>query len=383
MFKILRGGDCYTPDYIGTKDILMAFGKIIKIEDSIPVQGLWDVEEFDCTNKYIFPGIIDQHVHITGGGGEEGPGSRIPELMLSELLKAGISTVVGVLGVDDITRNVANLLAKARSLQLEGATTYIYTGSYGVPTATLTGKSISDMVLIDKVIGIGEIAIADYRSSHPTVQMLKEIAYEAKVGGMISSKAGVVHIHVGEGKDGLGSLFELVEESDFPVEMFVPTHLNRSKNLFEQAKTYAKLGGVIDLTAGEKPGKAVSVPEALEDLIKCGIDMGKVTVSSDGNGSMPAEGNNGSGVGSVAALFNDIKSSIIDKKINISTALKTVTENVAHVLKLYPAKGTVKVGSDADILVTDKRSFAIDSMFIGGNTYIQNGSIIRKGKYES
>ena len=45
------------------------------------------------------------HSHITGGGGEAGPASRCPEARLSELLDAGITTVVGVIGTDTVTRS--------------------------------------------------------------------------------------------------------------------------------------------------------------------------------------------------------------------------------------------------------------------------------------
>ncbi|MCX8130747.1 MAG: beta-aspartyl-peptidase [Clostridia bacterium] len=383
MFKLLKGGDCYIPEFIGKKDILIAGKTICKIEDNIPVDNLWDVEKFDCTGKIVCPGFIDQHLHITGGGGEQGPSSRIPELMLGEIIKAGVSTVVGVLGVDDISRNIAGLLAKARALEIEGVTTYIYTGSYGVPTATLTGRVISDISLIDKVIGVGEIAIADYRASHRSLEMLKGLAYEAKVGGLLGAKAGVMHMHVGDGKEGLKELFLLVEESDFPIDMFVPTHLNRNKALFEQSINYAEAGGNIDLTAGEASGQGLSVPEALEILVRKGINMDKVTVSSDGNGSIPGDGTSGSGVGKVVQLFNDIKTSITDKKIEITQALKTVTSNVAKVLKLYPQKGILQAGSDADILVLDKSSLNIDLMLGNGDLCVKDGKVIKRGKYEN
>ena len=183
-----------------------------------------------------------------------GPVSRIPEIMFSEIIEAGITTVVGVLGFDSITRNIAGLLAKARALEAEGLTTYIYTGSYGSPTETLTGRVLTDIVLLDKVIGVGEVAIADYRSNHPSLEDLRTLASEANAGGMLGGKAGVMHIHLGDGKEGLDSLFRLLNESDFPIEMFVPTHINRNPALFEQGMELWRRGGNIDLTAGETAG---------------------------------------------------------------------------------------------------------------------------------
>ena len=381
MFKLLKNGICYGPEYLGNKDILIALNKIYKIDENISVDKLIDLEIIDCKDKIVCPGFIDQHLHITGGGGEEGFVSRIPEIKLSDILVAGITTVVGVLGFDSITRNIEGVLAKARALEAEGLNTYIYTGSYGIPTATITGKVLKDITLIDKIIGVGEIAISDHRSSHPTIDMLKEISYEARAGGLLSNKAGIVHIHVGDGKNGLQPLIELIDRSDYPVDMFVPTHLNRNKSLFYQALEFAKGGGNIDLTAGQSSQTGYSVPDAMELLLKEKVSIDRITISSDGNGSIPSTGT-GSSVGKVSQLFEDIRECIMDRKIDLSLVLKTVSENVAKRIKVFPKKGTLAEGSDGDILVIDKHDFSINTVFIGGEKFIDNGSIVRKGLYE-
>jgi beta-aspartyl-dipeptidase (metallo-type) len=378
MFTLLKSGDCYVPESIGKKDILIAFNKVYRVEDEISKEKLWDTKVIDCTNKMIIPGLIDQHVHIIGGGGEEGPVSRIPEIQLSEIVNAGVTTVVGVLGLDSITRNISNLLAKANALQIEGITSYIYTGSYSVPTSTLTGKVVNDISLIDKVIGVGEIALSDYRSSHPSLQMLKELASEARKGGLIGGKAGIVHIHVGDGKEGIKPLFRLIQESDFPIDMFIPTHINRNKKLFEQGMEFLDMGGFIDITAGESSENGYSLPDAIEKLIRNNKNLDNVTVSSDGNGS-----NMGNGICKMSQLFNDMRDCIIEKKIDMTSVLKTATVNVAKFLKIYPEKGTIKVGSDADILVLDKETLNIDTVIIGGEVFMKDGKIIRKGEFES
>lgn len=376
MFTLLKNGYCFSPDYMGKKDILIVYDKIAAIADEIPPDKYGEVEVIDCRQCLVCPGIIDQHVHITGGGGEQGPVSRIPEIMFSEIIEAGITTVVGVLGFDSITRNIAGLLAKARALEAEGLTTYIYTGSYGSPTETLTGRVLTDIVLLDKVIGVGEVAIADYRSNHPSLEDLRTLASEANAGGMLGGKAGVMHIHLGDGKEGLDSLFRLLNESDFPIEMFVPTHINRNPALFEQGMELWRRGGNIDLTAGETAG--YSIGEAFTRLWENNIDLNRVTVSSDGNGSS----DNDAGINSINQLFKDLVSCVLDKKMDFADIIRPVTINPAKVLKLYPQKGCLLPGSEADILVLKQKDLTIHRLIVKGQVAVKGRQAVIKGKFE-
>jgi len=376
VFKILKGGRVFAPDALGCKDILVVNGTIGGIRDEIAAEHLWDTEVIDCRDCYVFPGIVDQHVHITGGGGEQGPISRIPEVMFSTVVEAGVTTVVGVLGFDSISRGIATLISKARGLEAEGITTFIYTGSYGSPTETLTGRVLTDIALLDKVVGVGEIAIADYRSNHPTLEDLHILASEANAGGMLGGKAGVLHLHVGDGKEGLQSLFRLIDESDFPLEIFVPTHINRNSHLFEQGIELLQRGGQIDLTAGETQG--YPVPKALHMLVDRGLNMDKVTVSSDGNGSAP----NNSGAARLDELWKDLKTAILDIHLDITTVIKTATLNPARLLKLYPRKGTLQAGADADILVCRQDDMSIYRLLAKGEVVVSEGKAVRKGRFE-
>ncbi len=374
MFKLLKNAECYSPEYQGRKDILLAFDKIVEISSVITADKLYHVEIIDCKDKIACPGFIDQHVHISGGGGEEGPKSIIGPIGVNELISSGVTTVVGLLGADSISKSMEGLLMKARSLESEGMTTFIYSGHYGIPTSTITGRIMSDVALIDKVIGAGEIAISDYRSSNPSQHELMKLAYEVLTGGMLGKKAGVMHLHVGNGKEGLGPLLELVEESDYPAAMFVPTHLNRNKALFRQAVQYRASGGNIDLTAGEYTEAGIPVPECLKQLLDSGTGLDRVTVSSDGNGS--GAGVSGKETGKVMALFDDFKTAVHCYKLPLADVLKTVTSNVAGVLKLYPRKGRLAEGSDADIMLLDKLSLTLDMLFVKGRLAVEKGTIL-------
>lgn len=380
MFKLLKNGRCFLPEDAGQKDILIAFDRICRIEENISPDRFPEVEVIDCSDCLVCPGFIDQHVHITGGGGEQGPVSRIPEIMMSELVEAGVTTVVGVLGFDSVSRSIAGLLAKARGLEAEGLTSYIYTGSYGSPTETLTGRVLQDIVLLDKVLGVGEIAISDYRSFHPTLPDLRVLASEANAGGMLGGKAGILHLHVGDGKKGLQPLMQLIDESDFPIEMFVPTHVNRNPQVFSQGLKLLQMGGRVDLTAGETAG--YSIAESLTYLQKKGLGMDRVTLSSDGNGSAPQNSANQSGVGSVAQLLVDIKSSILDSKLDFASVIRLVTINPAQTLKLYPRKGCLKPGSDADLLVFKQDPLNLYRLLARGEVLVEEQKAVKKGKYE-
>ncbi len=377
---LLTGGEVFAPEPMGQNDMLLSPEKILLVRSHIPAVKEYEAEVLDCCGLILCPAFVDQHVHLTGGGGEDGPQSRVPEMTLSELILAGVGTAAGLLGADGVTRSVASLLSKARALELEGMSTAIYTGSYGLPTDTLTGRVLHDIAFVDKVVGAGEVAISDYRSSHPSLQMLRELAWEVKLGGMIGGKAGILHLHVGDSKTGLSPLTDLIEESSFPVSMFVPTHLNRNKKLFEEALRYGKKGGFIDLTAGETDEPGHTVPRAARLLLEGGVKPEQITFSSDAGGSNPQSPD---GRGHANSLHRDAVSCVREKNIPLETVLMMVTKNPAARLKLHPKKGALAPGSDADILMLKKDDLSIVHLILGGKIAIKDGSCLIKGKYES
>ncbi|MGF1863646.1 beta-aspartyl-peptidase, partial [Photobacterium profundum] len=169
MLKLIKNGTILTPKGLIKADILICNDKIIGINSSITTSNLkLPYEELDASNQFVLPGIIDQHVHLIGGGGESGFSSRTPEVQVSKLVKAGITSVLGLLGTDSATRHVESLYAKVKALDEEGISAYMVTGSYRVPSPTITDSVYKDVVFIDKVLGC-KIAIADHRASHLSV----------------------------------------------------------------------------------------------------------------------------------------------------------------------------------------------------------------------
>lgn len=376
MFTLLKNATVYSPDYLGKRDMLFCFDRIVSIDESINAPMLKDVEVIDCSGRIVFPGFIDLHVHIAGGGGEGGFITRTSSADAEDILPNGVTTVVGILGADSTTRNVANLFAKAKQLELQGLSTYIYTGSYQVPIVTLTGSIQSDMVFVDKVIGVGEICLADSRAFQPTFDEISRIAAQTRNGALISGKAGIVHFHIGLGDNGLDYLFRLIRETRIPKAHFLPTHVNRTHKLFDQANCYLQEGGYIDLTAGFIPSKedtdCIATYDAIKKLIDIGADTSRVTMSSDAYGSVPVFDDRGNVISSdtvsTKILFEELRTAIKDLGVDIEKAISIITINPAKILKIEHKKGSLEVGKDADCVICDK-DLNIVNVFAKGKMY--------------
>lgn len=391
FFTCLRHAHVYAPEDLGIVDILMAGEKIAMIGTNLDVPDSIPCEEIDLQGRMVMPGMIDGHVHITGGGGEGGYHTRTPELMLSQITLSGVTTVCGLLGTDGTTRSVINLLTKARALETEGITSYIYTGAYELPTPTLTGSVRKDIVVIDKVIGAGEIAMSDHRSGQPSCDEYRKLAAEVRVGGMISGKGGIINMHLGDGKRGIQYLFDIVADSEIPCTQFLPTHANRNRSLFEQCIKWGKEGGYLDITSGinpNDPGSEICVKpsQAIREALDAGVPLSNITMSSDGGGSMPVFDETGNpigvGVGDEKTMLTELRDMIVEEKIPSTQAISIVTSNVAKALNLSTRKGSLAVGKDADLLVLNQ-DYTLCHVWARGQQMVQNGEAIVKGTFEA
>lgn len=393
MIKIIKNAKVYAPEYMGVQDVLIIGDKIAAVDKDIEVsvnKGL-EITVIDGKGKLLLPGFIDSHVHILGGGGEGSFKTRTPEIKLTDITKGGVTTVVGCLGTDGISRDMVGLLAKARGLEEEGITTYIYTGSYRIPVVTITGEVMKDIITIDKIIGVGEIAISDHRSSQPNIEEFKRLAADARVAGMLSGKAGVLNIHLGDGRRKLNMLFEVLETTEIPITQFIPTHTNRNPYLFEDAIKFAKAGGCIDFTTSSDPvfwegeDAEVKTSRALKRCLEEGVSEDLITFSSDGQGSLPVFNEDkefiGLGVGKVESLYQEIRDCVLDEKIPLEKAIKTITSNPAAILKLKN-KGRIKKGFDGDLVLVDENSLIIDTVIAKGKIMIENKTIKCYGTFE-
>ena len=386
MFTLIRNGHLYTPDERGKADLLMAAGKIVRIANHIDVPKDLDVEVVDADGKLITPGFIDLHVHITGGGGEGGPATRVPEIQLSRITTAGVTTVVGVLGTDDVTRHPESLLAKAQGLEQEGITAFIMTGSYQFPLPTITGSIRKDIALIPHVVGVGEIALSDHRSSQPTFEGFAHLVAEAWVGGMIGNKAGVVQCHMGGGKMGLEYLFRLAEETEIPITQVFPTHITRTPDLLKEAIRFAGMGGLIDVTvSGKKLSFGTKTGNALKQIVTADVPIEQITLSSDSNGSMPVFDEKGAltelAVGEIGNLLEEFHVLVMEQGFPVEDLLKCLTSNPAKRIGIERNKGSLEIGKDADILVFDP-GWTLDKVYCKERLMVSEGKPLVKGTFE-
>jgi len=388
MMILFKKCEVYSPAYLGRKDILTAAGKIILIADEIEAPKGVNVEEISCDGLKAVPGFIDSHVHIAGAGGEGGPATRTPEMQLSMLVEAGVTTVVGCLGTDGMTRSVESVLMKAKGLRAEGVSAYIYTGAYQVPTPTITGDVGKDIAMIDEVIGVGEIALSDHRSSWPNTDELLRLTEHARVGGMLGGKAGIVNIHLGDQHKPFQPLYDVIEKSQnmLKLSQFIPTHCNRNDYTLDDAIEYGQKGGNVDITTSSYPyfpEYEVKPSKSVKMLVDAGVPIERITFTSDACGSLPGFDENGKLIrlemGKPSANFRELMDLVNEEKMPLEEAVKVLTSNPADILKLNH-KGRLEQGKDADIVFINNDE--IYHVIAHGEFMMKDKKVLKKGHYE-
>ncbi len=386
VLRLLLNARLYAPRPLGLRHVLVARGQVVWIGTDRPVlDASLGVEVVDLDNQRLIPGLIDPHVHLTGGGGEAGAHTKVPPLALSKFTRGGVTTIVAVLGTDDATRHPRELVAAVNGLRAEGLSAWSWTAGYHVPPVTITGSVRSDIAMVDCIIG-AKTAISDHRSSQPTREELLRLASEAHVGGLMTGKAGLVHLHVGDGPRGLEPIREALAVSELPPRVFNPTHVNRRRALFDEAIALARAGSHVDVTAfpvaeGED---AWSAEEALVRYLDSGAPAERITISSDGGGCLPTFDADGRvaamDVGSPGALAHTLRRLLADG-VPLERALPAFTSNAARLLR-FARKGQIEVGADADLVVLDSDGGIRDVMAMG-QWMVRGGEVVVRGTFEA
>lgn len=388
---LIRNADVYAPGPLGLRTLLVGGGKVLWMGEGaqlpeLPAALRATCETLDLEGRRLVPGLVDAHVHVTGGGGEAGFRTRVPPVPLTKFTKAGVTTVVGLLGTDDVARGPRGLLAAVYALREEGLNAYAYAGGYHVPPQTITGSVRGDLVFLEPLLGIGEVAISDHRSSQPTLDEILRLAADAHVAGLMTGKAGVLHLHLGDGPRGLDLVRRALETSELPARVFHPTHVNRRRALFEEAVDLARRQGcTIDVTAFpvEEGEDAWSAADALRRYLAAGGPPGRITISSDAGGCLPCFDADGRvchmDVGASGALLETL-ADLVAGGLRLEEALPAFTSNPARLLRLA-GKGVIETGADADFVALDATG-AADTVIIRGSVHVRGGQAVRRGTFE-
>lgn len=372
-------------------DVLVAGGRIAEVAPRLAGASGLPVREVDLEGRWLAPGLVDAHVHLTGGGGERGFSTRVPRMGIADFARAGVTSVVGLLGTDGVTRTVRDLVATTYGLREEGLSAWCYTGAYGVPPPTLTGSVKDDVVFVDPIIGVGELAVSDHRSSQPTLDELLRVASDAYVAGLTAKKAGLLHLHMGDGPRGLELVRRALEVAELPGRVWQPTHLNRNPALWDEAKALARATAEtrgrspwFDVTAfpTDDLDGALSAADAVADWIAAGLPLERLTVSSDGGGCLPSFDGDGCmvrmGIGQSTTLLETVKELVFSRGVALEVAIGLVSTGPARAAML-PGKGVVAVGADADLVVLDER-LEVDAVMARGEWLVRGAALTDRGR---
>ena len=380
MALLIKNARVFSPKDLGVADVLMANERILAVGPDL-APNLPDLRTIDASGMILTPGFFDQHIHVTGGGGEGGPATRTPELVLSELIACGTTNVVGVSGTDYTTRSIPNLLAKVRALKAEGVSAWMYTSNYRCPPSLLTDSIGNDLFFVPEVLGV-KIALGDHRSSFPDTQTVLSMLTDIRVGAMLAGKIGFLHIHTGN-IPGTFDMFDDIVSRGFPIRHIRPTHCGRIQHVFDAAVQFALKGGWIDISTGasccfDHPAHAVVA------ALEAGVDPTHITMSTDGHGSVPRFNDKGEmvglGVGGVGSNLEETLRLIREYHLPIEQAITFTSTNVAKALGLA-GHGVVETGACANACLFTE-DFELKGVFARGREMMRDGEIIVKGTFE-
>ena len=389
MLTLLLNADVYAPTPLGRRHVLVGGERVVAIAADRPEIAGVPVETVDLEGRRLVPGLVDAHVHVTGGGGEAGPETAAPAPALSAYTAAGVTSVVGLLGTDDTTRTTAGLLRRVYGLRREGLSAWAWTGGYHLPPTTLTGSVRTDIATVEPVVGFGELALSDHRSSQPTFDEVARLAADCHVAGLMTGKAGVLHLHLGDGARGLDLVRRILNETEIPARTLHPTHVNRRGALLDEAFELLGRGVPIDLTAFPPAFATADEVSAADALVRFldegGADperAGRLTVSSDGGGCLP-HFDGGELVRmdfATSAALADLLADLLGRGAPLEDALPPFTLHPAQALRL--PRGRIAEGGVADLVVLGDDHRPADVM-ARGRWHVRAGRPVVRGTFES
>jgi beta-aspartyl-dipeptidase (metallo-type) len=392
---IVRCEQVLAPDALGARDLLIAGERIVALaEPGVDMTGI-EVEVLDLRGLTLTPGFIDNHVHTLGGGGGLGFASRAPELQTSQLTRAGITTVIGMLGFDATSKDMRALVAKAKAFKEDGISAYALTGAtLEHPVPTLTGRIRDDIAFVQEIIGIGEISVSElgyaYDSNGPGAQYIAEAATAGLLAGRLARKRGYLCLQVPPYHGAcLKPVMEMLERTGLPIAQLLPSHVNQTDAYMADAIAWAERGGLVDVGANYSPennfSRATAPAKAIVRLLEAGVPLAQILLSSDGNGAPPKEEQREgqpavANYMPVAALHATWRRLILEEGMAPADALQVVTTNVAAATGLM-RKGRIAAGLDADLVAFDD-DWRIHTVIARGRVMVERGAPVVRGMFD-
>ena len=392
--------------------------------------GAWndnDPPAIDCRGLAVLPGLVDLSLYVSGDCTAEGGYlDRTPEASLADLLHAGVTTFVGVLGRDTVSRSPKALLAKVRGLNKAGGLTgLVCTGAADGfwPPPSLTGNGASnDLALVNEVVASGTFAVSDpghpAGSDTPPADLARACG-DCFAASALSGKPGLVYCRVGSGPTGLDPLRDLMTlhfpggaESGRALSI-LPTmppglvHDGDDDALFEDCSAWLSDGGRVCLSAGTSIGATVA---ACLRLHRAGVrgsthrapgssscSEGRpwpancVCVASDAFAvlSSGTSGNTSSSsdlspetrpplrYGRPNALLEVVRRLVLEHNLALDVAVAFASSHPAAALRMEKRKGLLKSGADADLLLVDAQSLELVAVIANGRLVKAPGWITR------
>jgi beta-aspartyl-dipeptidase (metallo-type) len=390
-FLLIEGGEVFAPEDLGPQSILASHDKIVSVgrDAGAMVRSLGDVRRVDASGKFVVPGFIDCHLHFLGAGDFDAPLGRVPELHLSMVTRGGVTTAVGLLGLDMDGKNLHSLLVKAHELERVGLTTYIFVGSFRIPSPYLTSSVRADLLLINKVLGV-KVSVSEDCFPNLSLPDFARLAGEVRLAAGMSGKTAIIHAHTGRNQKRLQPIFDLLDAVNIPITQIHPTHVNRQRpDTLAHAFEFMKRGGTVDFSSNlsKRSGSlsGLNPDEAVRRAIAAGLPLSQITLSSDANTSMPTLDDSDRPIGlhnaSPTILHREFVEIIRTNRLKLAEALPLVTTNVARVLGIGTRKGSLTVGKDADVVVLNT-DYSVETVIARGRVLVQNGQPLVRGPWE-
>lgn len=409
---ILRGGEVYTGRGLRTTDVRIVGAAIAEIGTGLAARDA-DTEEIDASGRLVLPGGIDPHVHLGG--------ARVDDYTSGSAaaLAGGITTISNFGGVadgetpaDTLARAAPDIRAQSiadvifhpivsdpasatedalRALVDAGQTTikvfmvrpgfdaaapgFVHTMHAARETGVLMMMHCEDAAIVqvtaERMLAAGRGSLAFFADARPVAA---EVAATERAVAMAEAAGTPIYI-VHLSSERALRVAEAAQRRGLPVYVETrPIYLHLTRERFD--------GPTPGLYIGQPPLREQSDLDALWD----GIARGSIHVVATDHVAYtreqkldPAQNvvQHRAGMSNLQVMLPMLYSDGVGAgRISLDRFVEVTSSNPARLFGLYPRKGTIAVGSDADLVVWDPRetrTIRDEDMFSGSGYSIHAG----------